>query len=287
MQFGRNLGLPQDMKCSSVKIGLHSHHRLSHQIDFSSRVSISKLIILLNESFPTLDAYLACDLADIYDIRVPGKKIPKWFNHQSTESTILFWVGPEFPIVALCVAFHLVPLKDNYADNDSYGFVHDDKINWICDLKIFINGHQRPFIETGFFRFLKCDHMWFLGMPHSQLHRKYGDLLQGDWNHVEISCKISHWTSKFGKFAPMVARLGVHVECICSPQNSIIIREDQDNSQNVDDFEDTMLPPFLPPCSTSNGFDLASSSRARPFLKRNIPKYYFYIETIFHCIIFI
>ena len=279
------------MKCSGVKgnilMDLHLHCKLSHQIDLSSWVSLSKFDEVIYESFPTLDVYLTIDLVEKYDIRVLGKKIPKWFNHQSKESSILFWVGPEFPTFAFCVAFHLVLLKDSYANNDSYGSVRDDRIDWVCDLRIFINGHKRPFTERVFFHFLKCDHLWFLGMPHSQLQRKYGDLLQGDWNHVEISCKISHWTSKFRKFAPMVARLGVHVECICSPQNSIIIREDQDNSQNVDDFEDTMLPPFLPPCSTSNGFDLASSSRARPFLKRNIPKYYFYIETIFHCIIFI
>ena len=74
--------------------------------------------------------------------------------------------------------------------------------------------------------------------------------MQGDWNHVEISSKISHWTSKFRKFAPIIMRIGVHVECICSPKNSVIIQE---NSQNVDDFEDTMLTPFLPPWFTSNG----------------------------------
>ena len=73
MQFGRKLGLPQDMKCSSVKIDFHSHHKLSHQIDFSSRVSISKLLVLLVESFPNLGAYLASDLAEVYDIKVPGK----------------------------------------------------------------------------------------------------------------------------------------------------------------------------------------------------------------------
>ena len=226
---------------------------------------------------------MTIDLAEKYDIRVPEKKIPKWFNHQSTKSSILFWVGPKFPSFAFCVAFHLVPLKDSYANNDSYGSIRDDKIDWVCDLRIFINDHKQPFIERAFFHFLKCDHLWFLGMPHSQLQRKFGDLMQGDRNHVEISCKISHWTSKFGKFAPTVARMGVHVEYICSPQNSVII---QDNSQNVDDTEDTMLTPFLPPCFTSSGFDLASSSIA-PFLKRNIPKYYFYIETIFHFIIFI
>ncbi|KAL0009449.1 hypothetical protein SO802_010951 [Lithocarpus litseifolius] len=250
LQFGRKLGLPQDMKCSGVKIDLHSHHKFSHQIDFSSRVSISKLRVLLTESFPTVSAYLVSDLAEIHGLSVPGKKIPKWFNHQSTESTISFWVGPKFPIVALCVAFHLVPLKDSYADNDSYGFVHDDIISWVCDLRIFINGHKGPLLERPFIRFLKCDHIFFLGMPHSQLQRKFGDLMQGDRNHVGISCKISHWTSEFGKFAPTIARMGVHVACICSPQNSVII---QDNSQNVDDSEDTMLTPLLPPCSTSIG----------------------------------
>ncbi|KAF3960859.1 hypothetical protein CMV_014458 [Castanea mollissima] len=197
------------MKCSGVKIDLHSHHKLSHQIDFSSRVSMSKLRVLLFESFPTIGLYLASDSAEIY-----------------------------------------VPLKDNYANNDSYGFVHDDIISWDYDLIIFINGHKRPFTEKVFSFFMKCDHLWFFGIPHSQLLRKFGDLMQGDRNHIKISCKISHWASEFGKFAPMVARMGVHVECICSPQNSVII---QDNSQNVDDSEDTMLTPLLSPCSTSNG----------------------------------
>ena len=32
--------------------------------------------------------------------------------------------------------------------------------------------------------------------------------MKGDQNHVEILSKISHWTSKFGKFAPKIARMG-------------------------------------------------------------------------------
>ena len=170
------------MKCSGVKgnilMDLHSHCKLSHQIDLSSWVSLSKFDEIIYESFPTLDVYLTIDLVEKYNIRVPGKKIPKWFNHQSKESSILFWVGPEFPTFAFCVAFHLVLLKDSYANNDSYGSVRDDRIDSVCDLRIFINGHKRPFTERAFFHFLKCDHLWFLGMPHSQLQRKYGDLLQ-------------------------------------------------------------------------------------------------------------
>ena len=254
MQFGRKLGLPQDMKCSGVKgnilLDLHSHRKLSHQIDFSSQVSLSKFDVIIDESFPTLDAYLTIDLAETYDTRVPGKKIPEWFNHQIIGSYILFWVGPEFPTFALCVAFHLVPLKHSYANNDSYGSVRDDIIDWVCDLEIFVNGHKQHFINQTFFQHLKCDHLWFLGEPYSQLQRKFRDVMQSDRNHVKISCKISHWKSEFGKFAPMIARMGVHVECICSHQNSIII---QDNSQNVNDSEDTMLTPLLPHCSTSNG----------------------------------
>ena len=71
--------------------------------------------------------------------------------------------------------------------------------------------------------------------------------MQGDQNHVEISCKIYHWSSRNGKYALMIARMGVHVECICPPQNSIIIQE---NSQNIDD--DKEFTPLLPPCSTSS-----------------------------------
>ena len=36
--------------------------------------------------------------------------------------------------------------------------------------------------------------------------------MQADWNHVEISCKIYHWSSRNGKYVPVFARIGVHVE---------------------------------------------------------------------------
>jgi len=63
--------------------------------------------------------------------------------------------------------------------------------------------------------------------------------MQGDRNLVGISCKINHWVSRNGKYAPVIARMGVHVKCVCPPQNSIII---QHNSQNVDDDIELLKP---------------------------------------------
>ncbi|KAF3976325.1 hypothetical protein CMV_000476 [Castanea mollissima] len=143
----------------------------------------------------------------------------------------------------------LLPLKDNYAKK--CGSLRDDRISWFCAVDISINGQAQSFMRQPIFQYLKCDHLWFYAVPHSQLQQKFGDLLQGDQNCVEISCKISHWTSEFGKFAPVIAGMGAHVKCICPPQNSIII----DNySQNVDDNSDnTEFAPLLLPATTSDG----------------------------------
>ncbi|KAF3969678.1 hypothetical protein CMV_006539 [Castanea mollissima] len=242
LQFGRNLGLSPNMKCSGVKrkvlMDSHSHCKLSNQVDCSSRVSLSKFNAIEDESVPTLDTYLI-DYEERYDIIVPGKKIPNWINHQSIESSISFWVGPKFPSIAVCVAFHLIPLKDSYANNDKYGSICDGIIDWVCDIHIFTNSRKRRLMVTGRFYGLNCDHLWFYGVPHSRLQREFGDLMQGDRNHVEMSCKINHWVSENGKYAPVIARMGIHVKCLCSPQNSIIF---QHNSQNVDDNTELLTP---------------------------------------------
>ena len=82
------------MKCSGVNenvlMDLHSHCKLSHQIDFSSQVSLSKFNVIEVEAVPTLDVYLMVEFGEKYDITVPGKMIPLWFNHQSTRSFVLF-----------------------------------------------------------------------------------------------------------------------------------------------------------------------------------------------------
>ena len=236
MQFRRKLELPQNTKYGdNILMDSHSQRKLPHQIDYSSKIDYS-----LSHYKPphTLHEFLmdyTRDCGESYNITVTGKKIPKWFNHQSIENSISFWIGPEFPTIAVCFAFHLVPLKDSDANNDKYNSVRDDVIRWQCHVNIFTNGHTQPFTLKGNFYILKCDHLWFRSVFHSQLQQYFRNIMEGDRNLVEVSCKISWWSSRKGKFAPVIARMGVHAECICHPPNSVIIN---DNSQNVDDSSD-------------------------------------------------
>ncbi|KAF3945836.1 hypothetical protein CMV_027832 [Castanea mollissima] len=53
--------------------------------------------------------------------------------------------------------------------------------------------------------------------PQSSLQKLFEGLNLGDRNLVQIFCETSH---DAGKIAPVITRVGVHVECICSPQKS-------------------------------------------------------------------
>ena len=296
------------MKCSGVKhkvlMDSHSHRKLSNQIDYSSQVSLSKFNTIQDEFFSTIDAHVV-DFGERYDITVPGKKIPNWINHQSIEITISFWVGPEFPSIAVCVALHLIPLKDNYANNDKYSSLHDDIIDCVCDIHISIDSRKRRHMVGLSFYELKCDHLWFYGVPHSQLKRNFGDLMQGDHNHVEISCKIDHWASENGKFTLVIARMEGYMwnayVLLRIPLSSNTILKMLMMTQSCSHFYylkmvhrrtqtlETLQTPLVPndiwfkvssdiangldlclgiDSVDGNGFDLGSASIANPFIKR-------------------
>ena len=238
MQFRRKLELPQNTKYGdNILMDSHSQRKLPHRIDYSTKIDFS---LSYYKPPHSLHEFLMDCLENngdsySYNIIVTGKKIPKWFNHQSIESSISFWIGPEFPTIAVCLAFHLVPLKYGDANNDKYNSVRDDDITWQCHVNIFTNGHTQPYTLRMNFEYMKCDHLFFHGYSHSKIQRFFRKMMQGDRNLVEVSCKISWWSSRKGKFAPVIARMGVHAECICHPPNSVII---DDNSQNVDDNSD-------------------------------------------------
>ena len=229
MQFGRMLRLPKIMTCLGVKgdILLDSQS--------STRLSPTEFSIIQTD---LTQNYVDDDARCEYQIILPGNEIPKKFNHQSVNGSISFWIGPEFPTFALCLAFCL----DGMRDTDTYSY--------ICVVDIFINGHKR-LLRQRLFDNLECGHLWFYGVPHSQLQQEFRDLLQGDQNLVDVSCKISNWTSKTGgENAPIIARMGIHVECICHPQNSIIISENYElvqpqNRQISKRIVHQRLRPFL------------------------------------------
>ena len=56
----------------------------------------------------------------------------------------------------------------------------------------FTNSHKQRRMVRARFSDLKCDHLWFYGEPHSRLQRKlkFGDLMQGDWNQVDVKSTI-------------------------------------------------------------------------------------------------
>ena len=59
------------------------------------------------------------DSDSAYQILVPGdeNEIPNWFNHQRVGNLISFSIGPEFPTIALCIAFHI---EGDFPDMDCF-----------------------------------------------------------------------------------------------------------------------------------------------------------------------
>ena len=131
-----------------------------------------------------------------YNFKVPGNEIPNWFNHQNVGSSISFWVGPGFPIYALCLVVGSV----------------DDSFR--CNVNISINGRKQHYTDTGFSE-LRYDHLLYWS-PDS-FRRCFKHLNLGDRNHVELFCKTTSYS--YGKpntiLPKMIKRIGVHVECIC------------------------------------------------------------------------
>ncbi|KAK7861135.1 hypothetical protein CFP56_024341, partial [Quercus suber] len=172
LQFGRILGLPQIMACLGVRddilLDSQSSSKLWKQTDLSSWVPCHKFFEFKLEFCKSqywLRDYYDDDTPCDCHIIIPRNKIPKWFNHESVESSISLWVGLELPTFTLCVAFCL-------ADEDEY-----------CIVDIFINGHKQM-LEKKFFFEMHCDHQWFYGASHRLLQEDVGNLIQGDRNHI-------------------------------------------------------------------------------------------------------
>ncbi|XP_050266979.1 disease resistance protein RUN1-like isoform X4 [Quercus robur] len=128
-------------------------------------------------------------------LRVSGTEIP-WFNHQSVESnSILFWVGRKFSQLALYFAFGTI------------------SVDCWCYYYISINGCKIGG-STSFIIYNNL--LYFETIPHGLLQDYLNDSNPTDQNYVEITYETR------GHAEPPIkaTRWGVHVECICPPQES-------------------------------------------------------------------
>ena len=91
-------------------------------------------------------------------------------------------------------------------------------------------------------------HLCFCCRPQSSLQELFRDLQLTDRNHVEILCETFTCLSTI---APIVERIGVHVECNCPPQNPSIF---QDINRHLSLQSGLGLP-----MDTENGSDLGSA----------------------------
>ena len=132
-----------------------------------------------------------------------GKKsvdneIPICFNHQKKGNLISFLIGPEFPTIALFVAF-----ESHYYRSFYYHTI------------ISINGSKRTtenIIIDGFCFEVVC-------LFRSSLQKLFEGFNLGDQNLVEIFCEAFPLPPY--KFSPNIKWIGVHVQCICpQPQKS-------------------------------------------------------------------
>ena len=120
------------------------------------------------------------------------------FNHQSNGNLISFLIGPEFPTIALCVAF-------------ASGF-----LSFYYDAIISINGSKRKIENRRVHHVYHPESMCF---SCSSLQELFEGFNLGDENLVEIFCE----TSPPYDDPSNIKWIGVHVQCICpQPQKSSV-----------------------------------------------------------------
>ncbi|KAL4601304.1 hypothetical protein ACB092_11G262500 [Castanea dentata] len=174
-----------------------------------------------------------------FEVSGDENDIPNWFNHQRDGNLISFWIGPEFPIIALCITF----------GTQAYPYYFGYHVF------VSINNSEQTF-ERKSISTLKTGHLVFCYRPQSSLQELFRDLQLTDRNHVQILCETFKPFSSPREIGYTVKRIGVHVECNClSLQSGLGLPMDTENGSDLGLAFDS---------SNVDGFDLGSSSVAQP-----------------------
>ncbi|XP_075656959.1 putative disease resistance protein RPP1 [Castanea sativa] len=116
-----------------------------------------------------------------------GTEMPKWFNHQSVDNSIFFFVGRKFPKLVVCIV----------AQKRFYGTID-----------ISINGYKNREKNANTFG----NTLFLFSLTQRSLQRRLNESNPTDQNLVEVSITYKTFCS--------IKRWGVHVECTCPPQES-------------------------------------------------------------------
>ena len=126
-------------------------------------------------------------------------EMPKWFNHQSVENSIFFWVGRKFPKLAVCFVL--------------------GRLTICAYVYISINGYEKRDYEIIRHSENNCA-LHLFSPPQRSLQEHLNNSNPTDQNHVEVKYIIPY---KFrNRDGADIERWGVHVECTCPPQESSI-----------------------------------------------------------------
>ena len=118
-----------------------------------------------------------------FEVTVDENDIPNWFNHRRNGNLISFSIGPEFPTIALCIAFGI---QDSYCD-----FVYHFHCNFCFHVIISINGSEQMFESKYIGKDRRFGHLCFSCRPQSSLQELFWDLKLTDRNHPEILLLLS------------------------------------------------------------------------------------------------
>ena len=134
-----------------------------------------------------------------------GTEMPKWFNHQSVDNSIFFFVGRKFPKLAVCI----VPGRELVSVSVHISINGYKKSNlYFRDLSRFTRAMPDLFRE---FQFLLTENNLFLfSLTQRSLQRHLNKSNPTNQNLVEVS--ITYESDD------VIKRWGVHVECTCPPQ---------------------------------------------------------------------
>ena len=139
---------------------------------------------------------------------MPGTEIPKWFNHQSVENSISFWVGHKVLKLAVCLAFE--------PTDNSYG------------VGVSINGCE---ISSDYQKGEDSNNLWLFSISRQFLQKHLNDSNPAERNHFEVTYEI-HFRGSEPRNPKVIKRWGVHVECSCPPREFSIpnaIHDDDDD----------------------------------------------------------